>query len=201
MAIENVVVFGVGAAGSNTFLHLLYAYPDFNFTVVDFDVVESRNVDPGTQPYTSTDLRRPKVQALQRIAVMSKKKKITAVNKKVESVEDIKGYVPNPDTTLILDAFDNVDSRNLFTELGAEYNVIHIGFSAVLSGEAVWNGVFTPMTESKADADIDVCEMALARPFIFALCAMSSMAISRFVEKDEKVNLYLDTHFNIKSWS
>jgi len=38
--IENIVICGIGAAGANVFMNLLYAYPLVNFTVVDFDVCE-----------------------------------------------------------------------------------------------------------------------------------------------------------------
>ena len=77
---------------------------------------------------------------------------------------------------------------------------MHIGFSAGLSGEAVWDDMFEPMEEAKSDDAIDVCEMALARPFIFALCSMAAISINRFIEKREKTNLYLDSNFNVKSW-
>ena len=199
--IKNIAVFGVGAAGSNTALHLVYTYPALNITVIDDDIVEDRNIDPGTQPYTKTDLRRPKVQGFQRIAMMAKNKKVAAVKKRINTVKDIMEIViPHPDEWMIIDAFDNAPSRNLFTQLKGKTNVLHIGFSASLSGEAVWDGMFEPMEVSKKDAEIDVCEMALARPFIFALSSMAAIAISRFIEKGEKTNLYLDTQFRIKSW-
>ena len=198
--IENIVVFGVGAAGSNTFLNLLFAYPDFNFIVVDFDKVENRNVEPGTQPYTKADLNRPKTQALQRIAMTLKQKRIQAINTKIQSVKDIEKLVSKPNETIILDAFDNADSRNVFLSLGKKYNVIHIGFSAFLTGEAVWNEVFEPMISSKADDDIDVCEMSIARQFISDLTELASIVISKFVENNEKVNLYFDKNFIIKTF-
>jgi len=198
--IQNVVVFGVGAAGSNTLLHLLYSYPGLNFTVVDNDIVEGRNVDPGTQPYTKTDLRRPKVQAIQRIAMMAKNVKINAINKRIKTQGDILDLIHNPKQALIIDAFDNVPSRNLFYDLRNKNNILHIGFSANLAGEAVWENVWTPMEESPKDAEIDVCEMALARPFIFALSSMAAISIGRFIEKGEKINFYLDSQFRLNSW-
>lgn len=197
--IESVVICGIGAAGSNTFLNLLYAHPAFNYTVVDFDKVEGRNVDPGTQPYTKIDLNRPKTQALGRIALALKNKRIEAINKKVTSAKEIEALSKDPDKTLYIDAFDNAESRNLFCKLQRR-NVLHIGFSANLTGEAVWDGVFTPMEKSKADDAIDVCEMAIARPYIFALTAMAVIVIDRFIEKSEKVNLYFDSTLNIKKF-
>ena len=198
--IENIVVFGVGAAGSNVLQHLLYAFPMMNFTVVDDDKVEGRNVDPGTQPYSKMDLNRPKVQAMQRIAMTLKNKKINGLVRRIVDVRDIQTIALNAKTTLIIDAFDNAASRNLFTQLSGDYSVLHIGFSGALTGEAVWDGVFTPMAEAKSDKKIDVCEMTLARPFIFALCSMAAIVIARFIEKDEKVNMYMDANFNMKSW-
>ena len=197
--IDNVVIGGIGAAGSNTFLHLLYAYPALNYVVVDFDKVEGRNVDPGTQPYTKVDLNRPKTQALQRIAKTLKNKRIEAINKKVNSAKEIEVLSKDPEKTLYIDAFDNAESRNLFLGM-KKRNVLHIGFSANLTGEAVWDGVFTAMEKSKSDDAIDVCEMAIARPYIFALTAMASIVIDRFLEKSEKVNLYFDSTLNIKKF-
>jgi len=197
--INNIIVFGVGAAGSNTLMHLVYAYPDVRFTVVDDDIVEDRNIFPGTQPYEKSDIRRPKVQALQRIVVMAKKIRINAIKQRIYSSNDIRNLVDNPEGTLIIDAFDNAESRNFFCDLDERYNVIHIGFSAALTGEAVWNEGYDRMESSEGDAAIDVCEMSLARPFIFALCAQASMAISKFIEKGEKVNFYYDTR-KIRSW-
>jgi hypothetical protein len=190
--IENILICGIGAAGSNVFLNLLHAYPNMNYTVVDFDIVEDRNISPGTQPYTKTDIKRPKTQALQRIAQIAKQKRIEAVNSKLESVSDIEKLVKDPVKTIIIDAFDNAESRNLFLELGDEYNVIHIGFSAVLTGEAAWNEVYEPMTASKSDGDIDVCEMSIARPFIMSLTGMAAIVIANFIDNGKKLNMYFD---------
>lgn len=198
--IENIVICGIGAAGANIFMNLLYAYPDFKFTVVDFDKIEDRNISPGTQPYTKADLNRPKTQALQRIAQTNKQKRIDVVNAKLMSVDDIKKIVEDPDSTLIIDAFDNADSRNLFLNLGKKYNVLHVGFSAMLTGEAAWNEIYEPMTHSKSDEDIDVCEMAIARPFIMSLTGMASIIISQFVEKGVKTNMYFDKHLTVKKF-
>jgi len=199
MAIESIYVFGLGAAGSNLALHLLYNYPALNMTIIDDDIVESRNVEPGTQIYEKTDLKRPKVQAFQRIAMAKKNKRITSYVKRIKSQAEIKDIVKDLDKSIVIDAFDNAESRNLFIDL--KTNVVHVGFSAMLSGEVVWDKMFTPMEASKKDSEIDVCEMSLARPFIFALTSMASISISRFIEKNEKVNLYIDSQFKVLKWT
>ena len=198
--ITDIKIFGIGAAGSNTFLHLLYAYPALNYTVIDFDSIENRNFEAGTQPYSKIDLNRPKTQALQRIASSLKNKKIEAINKKVNSTKDIQDLVKDPKSTLIIDAFDNADSRNLFIALGKRYNVLHIGFSATLCGEVIWDDTFEPMNTSKSDSSIDVCEMTMARPFIFSLTSLAAMAIVGFIENNKKDNLYFDKHFIMRKF-
>lgn len=197
--IENIYIFGVGAAGSNIFLNLLHAYPGLNFTVLDFDKVEDRNIFPGTQPYIKADLNRPKTQAIQRIAQVSKQKKIKAVNTKVVSKKDIKDFVGDVKTTLLIDCFDNAKSRNLF--LGLKHHVVHVGFSASLTGEVVWDDTFEPMEESKSDNEIDVCEMAIARPFIMGLTSIGSIVISDFIDNGKKTNVYFDKYLNIKKYN
>jgi hypothetical protein len=178
--IENIVVCGVGAAGANVFMNLLHAYPNTNYTIAD--------------------IRRPKTQALQRIAQIAKQKRIQAINKRLETVGDVRLLVDNPKTTLIIDAFDNAESRNLFLKLGKEYNVLHVGFSAVLTGEAAWNEIYEPMTESKSDGEIDVCEMAIARPFIMSLTGMASIIIANFMDSGKKINMYFDKNLVVKKF-
>ena len=199
-AITDIVICGVGAAGSNVLQHLLYSYPMLNYTVVDFDKVEARNWEAGTQPYTKIDLNRPKTQAMQRIALALKEKRIATVNSRMNSTKDISGLVAKLENTLFVDAFDNAVSRNLFLGLPKKANVLHVGFSAVLCGEAVWNEVFTPMHTAKADATIDVCQMTLARPFIFALTALAATNISKFLETGVKENLYFDKYLTLRKF-
>jgi len=192
MKIENVIIFGIGAAGSNTLNNLVCVHPDLNYTIVDFDKVEACNITAGTQPFTTQDLNRPKVQALARIVQLQRGKRIEFVNKRIETVADIKAIVTKPAATLIIDAFDNAKSRNLFVDLGKGYHVMHIGFSAVLTGEASWDGVFTKMVESKADAAIDVCQLHQARPFINTLTGMATKFASDFIGNGVKKNILLD---------
>jgi len=197
--IENIVVCGIGAAGSNTLLHIIYAHPAMNFTVVDFDKVENRNIEPGTQPYSKIDLNRPKTQAMQRIASSLKNKKIEAKNIMITSSKDLTSLVKDVSKTLFIDAFDNAESRNIFLDM-KKAHVLHIGFSASLSGEAVWNEIFIPMEASKSDKAIDVCEMTIARAYIFSLTSMASLVINRFIEKGEKTNIYFDSFLTLRKF-
>jgi len=192
--ITDVVIFGIGAAGSNIFCELLVTSPSYNFTVVDFDKVEPRNIEAGTQRYTKSDLNRPKTQSIQRMAMQHYRKRVTAFDQKVESVEDITTIVPDPQSTVLVDAFDNARGRNLFLELPPDYHVLHVGFSPGLSGEDVWEYVFTAMAESEADNKIDICKQQHASLFIMALTCIATKHIQLFAEEGEKWNSFVNWH-------
>lgn len=190
MNIQDVQIYGAGAAGSNLLQHLICVHPELTYTSVDSDKVEFRNVQAGTQPYLKTDIGRSKVQSLQRIVMVQFGQRIKIVNQHINDCEEILDHVEDPQSTLIVDAFDNAASRNLFAELSDEYNVLHVGFSAALTGEAAWDNVWQPMTETSAH--VDVCQMHLARPFIMALTSMAAIICSDFIQNGTKKNLYFD---------
>jgi hypothetical protein len=176
---------------------MLFTHPTLQFSIVDFDIVEQRNITAGTQPYSKADFNRPKTQALQRLAQTLQGKKINGYANRMESVQDIKKLITTPSETVIIDAFDNAKSRNLFLRLDKGYNVLHVGFSALLTGEAVWNESYSEMTESKKDAAIDVCQMHIARPFIMALTAIASLSLAKFIDDGKKSNVYFDSGMKI----
>lgn len=191
---NKISIFGVGAAGSNLLLNLVCAFPDLNYQIFDFDFVEERNIRAGTQPYSKSDLGRPKVQALQKIVYFLRNKKIDMVNQKITKQSELKTHLDK--TTLAIDCFDNANSRNLF--IGLKTPILHVGFSDKLTGEVVWNELFTPITSSKADATIDICRNHLARPFIFGLTSLASLVVSKYIEKKEKQSLYFDSFLRLK---
>ena len=200
MEIENVIVFGAGAAGSNLLLNLLCTNPELNYTVVDFDKVELRNITPGTQPYSKADLNRPKVQALQRIAQQQREKRIEAINQRMNTVQEVRALFKTPET-IVIDAFDNAPSRNLLFHCnkhpGRKVEVLHVGFSHEMAGEVIWNESYSEMVESKADAKIDVCEMNLARPFINALTGIAGIICWDFITSGKKYNAYFDRNLKV----
>jgi hypothetical protein len=191
MSIQRVIVFGVGAAGSNVLLNLVASNPGLDYVAVDFDVVEQRNVDAHTQNFTRADLGRPKVQAIQRIVQQQFAKRIETHNIRVTTASDVLQTGANS-TGLVIDCLDNAVSRNLLHRLRSHYDILHVGFSGQLTGEAVWDGVWTNMAESKSDKAIDVCQLPLARPFIMALTGAAALVASHFISTGEKRNVYFD---------
>jgi hypothetical protein len=190
--INKVIVFGLGAAGSNFMLNLVHSHPDLAFSGVDFDVVEQRNYDAGTQPYSKIDLNRPKVQAMQRIVQAARNKRMEGQSVKILSTKQISDLCGTPESVLLVDAFDNAEARNLFLSLKKTYNVLHIGFSPTLTGEAVWAESYSKMTPDKK-GEFDVCQMHIARPFIHGLTAIAAIVATEFIDTGKKTNVYFDS--------
>lgn len=189
--VNKVVVFGLGAAGSNVLLHLAYAHPDLSFVGVDFDIVEQRNFEAGTQPYSKADLNRPKVQAMQRILQSSRKIMAGHVTR-ILSAKQISDIAGDPADALLIDAFDNAESRNLFLPLAKTHHIMHVGFSATLTGEAVWAESYSEMTPD-SKGNFDVCQAHVARPFIHALTAIAALLATEFIDSGKKRNTYFDS--------
>lgn len=199
--ISQVVVFGLGAAGSNIMLHLAYSHPDIQLVGVDFDTVEQRNFEAGTQPYTKADLNRPKIQAMQRI-LLTTRRTMVGCQMRVRTTKEIadlataaRGTVLDAGAVLMIDAFDNAESRNLFLPLKGRH-ILHVGFSPTLTGEAVWAEAYSEMTPDTKGA-FDVCQANIARPFIHALTAIASLVATEFIDTGKKRNVYFDSKFKM----
>jgi hypothetical protein len=55
-------------------------------------------------------------------------------------------------SAVLVDAFDNAPSRNLFLDLPKRYSVLHLRFSERLAGSAVWESAYSRMEESRPTA-------------------------------------------------
>jgi len=196
--INRIIVCGCGAAGSNTFMHLLYSFPDLEYTLIDDDKVENRNYSVGTQPYTKADLNRPKVQALQRIAKMAKGNvKVKTVKERINSVSQVVDLAQDLDKTLVLDCFDNAKSRNIFLEAPKELHIAHIGFSGSLTGTIEWNESYEALIHDEKDEEIDVCERSIARPFIMGLTSIAAITLAKFITSSQKVNCFYSKNLKL----
>lgn len=195
MQFENLVIFGVGAIGSNTLMNIIYDLPLVNITIVDMDKVEQRNFSVGTQPYSKNDLNKFKTQALQMLVYSKTGKKINIINKEITSTKDVKEILKPLKNVLVLDSFDNAKSRNFLNKIGCE--VLHAGFSPNMTGEIIWDDMWN-MTETKKPSTTDICTQQGARSFIMSLTSILGIVITEFYYNDKKINLYFDKGLNLK---
>jgi len=202
MKFDKLIIFGAGAVGSNILLNVIRDLPDVEVFIVDYDKVEQRNYTAGTQPYTKNDLNKFKVQALQLIAYNQSGNRIKFFNQKINSQKDITDLIQKTQYKtgiLVVDGFDNAESRNLFFNLKLKNcHVMKAGFNPNMSAAIVWEGQWEPMSEDPSLKDFDICAQQGARSFIMSFTSIASMIINDFYFEDKKKSLYFDKNYNFR---
>jgi hypothetical protein len=177
-----LVVCGAGAVGSNL-VDNLARQGLRQVTVIDFDRVEAHNV--GTQSYAESDVGAFKVEVLQAEVFRAVGVEITAVRQRLTE-RNVAKLLEGAD--LVVDGFDNHDSRALVTKHCRETDrpCLHVGLSADYA-EVLWNeGYRVPLDVAGAGAD--VCDYPLARNLIQFAVALASEAVVRFALQGQKQN-------------
>ena len=177
-----ILICGVGALGS--WLVDLLARQGYNsLTVIDFDKVENANF--GTQNYGKEDVGRLKAVQIKnnifrrlRVSVDHKTKRLTADN-----VKQVAGY------DLVLDLFDNAESRQLLQNACNEHKVecLHAGLGSMGFFEIKWNDCYEVPIIKEADVDVP-CEYPMASNLVMMCVAALAEVVNRYVDKDQKEN-------------
>jgi len=200
MKATNIYVFGLGAIGANIVLNIMRDIPDALITGIDYDIVDRKNYEAGTQPYLKENLGWKKTQAMRIISFKTVGRQIDILDKKLEHEEDAVLMIENgkqSDDVLLIDAFDNFASRNVVSNL--KYPSVHVGFSPFMTGEVLWNEGYTKLLPYKGDlAEVDICTQHSIRSFIMMFTSMASLVINEYYYNDKKVNLFIDKFFNMK---
>jgi len=179
-----IIICGVGAVGSNLIRSLI---PDLankhHVTILDKDVVEERNVFPGTQWFSRDQIGNPKVDALEYNVYKWYGQEIVGKNKEVFP-DDLYDY------DLIVDCFDNYLARSITQSTFAEgicKNVVHIGFSDKMTFAIEWAEDY--QVPSDITSGIDICEMPGASAFVASVGAVGSLIIQEFILNGAKKSI------------
>ncbi len=170
-----IVFCGVGALGSTTALSCRNL--DATMRFVDFDRVESKNLL--SQGFVKQSVGKNKATALklQFANFYSMKSEAFGVRLTANNTEELLG-----DGDLLVDCFDNFDSRTLLVEYAREHGkpCVH----GALSGDGTmglirWNDAFTPDREDTAGQP--TCDGGEHLPLIAMLSATLARTIQEFV--------------------
>jgi molybdopterin/thiamine biosynthesis adenylyltransferase len=175
-----LVICGAGAVGSN--LADLLARQGFRrLTVIDDDRIEAHNV--GTQTYAESDVGAFKVEVLQAEVFRAVGIEMRAVRRRLTD-RNVAKLLANAD--LVVDGFDNHDSRALVTEhcRNAGTPCLHVGLSADYA-EVLWNETYRVPRDVVLEG-ANVCDYPLARNLISFAVALACEAIVRFVVSGER---------------
>jgi molybdopterin/thiamine biosynthesis adenylyltransferase len=192
----NICVMGLGAIGSNLMLQLAQKYPNYKFTGIDFDTVEERNI--ATQQYIIPQIGMRKANAMQVILGMNlRRTNYTGVVQKIENTGQVSLLTGRSDeSVLIIDCFDNTESRKILHKFASNVDILHIGFSPQYTAEIIWDEEYTVPNDIPADQN-DICEMSEAVPFINFVVSLACMTISDFFHNNIKKSLIITNKNNI----
>lgn len=174
LAQMRLLVCGAGAVGSNLVDNL--ARQGFRrVTVIDFDRIEAHNA--GTQTYAESDVGAFKVEVLQAEIFRAVSIEITALRQRLTARNA--GRLLG-ETDLVVDGFDNHESRALVTEHCRDHDIpcLHVGLSADYA-EILWNDTYR-VPQDVTGEGVDVCDYPLARNLIQFAVALASEAVVRF---------------------
>ena len=191
-SIRKITVFGLGAIGSNLTVQLAKQYPEIEYTGIDFDKIEERNIGP--QAYFHGMIGQPKTHALRavlsqyvrRIKYKPVNHRVTEANKPIKTEAD----------ELFIDCFDNSASRKLVTPPG-DQNILHVGFSPLWTAEMIWNKNYQKVP-GDVPAGLDICEFAGATGFIHFVVNLASITISDFIETGKKKQFLVTNKYMVK---
>jgi len=189
----NIFCAGAGALGSNLVANLITQRQSPRITVLDFDKIERRNIQAGTQFYLPDQIGMSKVEALQYNLYKW-------FNKKIE-IYDIKLTLKNCPITssfdLIIDTFDNYDGRRLTQEIGKMYKIdlLHLGFSQLMTFEIAWDENYEVPSDNVSE--IDICEMSGARSFIQLVAGLGGMVVQEYIKNNKKLN-FVGNSYNVR---
>ncbi|RTL46205.1 MAG: ThiF family adenylyltransferase [Candidatus Melainabacteria bacterium] len=180
LASFRIVICGAGALGSNLAVNLA-RMGVANLAVIDKDRVEMHNI--GTQVYGLDDVGGLKSDALRNLIHREVGDEIISISKELTAknvTKLLRGF------DLIVDAFDNSNSRRLVYEEAQRAGTacLHAGLNGSY-GQVQWNDVYVV----PGDANDHVCDYPLARNLIVMLVALTSEASVRYCLEGKKLNL------------
>ena len=183
---SKVVIVGVGALGSHVVQFLRNV--DADMKVIDFDVVEMKNV--ASQFHAKNSVRKKKVQGLKQTMQFLFGKKLDVVSNKL-TADNVEQLLSSAD--LVIDCLDNAESRTLVQKYCREspqyagIPCLHGALDAEGSfGRVVWSEKFA-IDQEGAEGQA-TCEDGEFLPFIAVTAAYVARSAQQYLEKDRKVS-------------
>lgn len=169
-----ILIAGCGSLGSNIALMLARHGLPIEFTLLDFDRIEEKNV--GNQVYTRRHVGLTKTAALSNVLSDVGATKIRVAHTRLTTSKWEKPY----EVDIAVDAFDNAQSRILLNS----DKVLHCGV-ALGYGEVKWNEVYTFPAETPAEG----CDVQAALTTTMITATMAVESILRYIKTGERLSM------------
>lgn len=195
---NKILILGAGALGSNITTNLAVDLKNkTEISVLDFDKIEVRNYQAGTQFYRKDQLGMPKVKALglniyNWFGIIINTLPVIISRGHMGFAGGNKIFKKD----LIIDVFDNYESRKFVYEECQRLGVpcLHVGFSPKMTFEACWNEDYVVPDDSPSP--FDICEADGVRSFIQFVSAFTCNVIQKYLKTGEKHN-YIGNAYSI----
>lgn len=178
-----ITICGLGALGSHL-SDLLIRQGYSLLTLIDKDTVERKNI--GTQVYDPTDVGRSKAtQLANKLTRRYGNKDHTGI---VATITDLTVDRRLKGSELVIDVFDNVESRKLIQKSCNQLGIpcIHAGLGTLGFFEVKWNESYYCV--SAAQTEDGPCEYRLATNLIIVCVGILAEIVNRWIDKGEKFN-------------
>jgi len=174
---------GAGAIGSNLMDNVV-RQGFKKITAIDFDRVDDHNRH--TQLWGRRDVGQLKVAAMKTAVFNSMGVTITDISRKLEA-SNVDKYLKKG--TLVIDGFDNPESRALVYEHCKKNQIpcLHIGLYKDVA-EVTWNDVYKV---PKAVTGLDVCEYPLARNIILLATTVAAECVIKCLDTGVQENYFI----------
>ena len=194
----NILICGAGALGSSLAQVLV---PDLKgehqVSILDMDVVESRNIEAGTQFYMPGQVDSPKTEALEYNLYKWFQRAITPIHGKLVDFntpgrgEDFTPIMLTP-YDLIIDCFDNQEARELLQKSWKETfahdaDLLHAGFSDQFTFAIEWAEHYQVPTD--ITSGFDICQTQGAASFVKMVGAYVSLVVQDYLKTGDKIEL------------
>lgn len=187
-----IYILGCGALGSNIAMNLAYDRRDDDLVLLDFDKVEPRNYQFGTQLYALEQRGRLKVDALSFNIWRATGRQPLIIGEKISTE-----FYDLPEKGLMIDCFDNHDARLSAKTIAAlhDYPCLHVGFSPLLTFSIEWNANYEAPSDYKQD--FDICTAQGARSFVHYVSGLATLTAIEFLETGEKKE-FMGNRFSVQ---
>lgn len=178
-----IFICGAGALGANITESLARLCNDP--TIIDFDKVSQDNL--ATQPYGTAYIGRSKVLSLAAICYKFGSK-LKTINERLDK-NNIDYIISSSSPDLILDCFDNTESRQLVKDFADKIKIptLHLGMYKTF-GEINWNEKYNVPEQPKED----LCDYPLSRSLVMCMAGLGTQAILSFVCEDKRIGYYVN---------
>lgn len=182
----NVALAGCGALGS-WIAWLLAGNPSVgHISLFDDDRIEDDNL--ATTVYMEHQIGAQKATALAEMLCRKGHVQVTPVTRTVETFAQIHVSMPGREPFLVIDTFDNRESRMCTGHPGWR-DTVHAGLSVERTGSVVWHQMWRPPPAEFVRGENPICTHHLGAQIIQLTAVQAVRVARRFLQTGERVDV------------